>query len=75
MGKNSTPLAGYLSSHASVPDAGFVAYLAALENISAVLPDVARSIVSELADQRSNLKMIASENYSSLAVQLAQATY
>ena len=68
-----SPLAEYL---ASAPpdgvDAPFVAYLASLESISAVDPDVARSIVSELADQRGNLKMIASENYSSLAVQLAQ---
>ena len=75
MDQNSTPLTGYLSSSASVgtiTDAGFIAYLSALESISTVSPDVARSIVSELADQRSNLKMIASENYSSLAVQLAQ---
>ena len=68
-----SPLAEYL---ASAPpdgvDATFVAYLASLQSISAVDPGVARSIVSEIADQRGNLKMIASENYSSLAVQLAQ---
>ena len=34
-------------------------------------PEVARSIVQELADQRSNIKLIASENYSSLATQCA----
>ncbi len=68
-----SPLAEYLASAPSDGvDASFVAYLASLESISAVDPDVARSIVSELADQRGNLKMIASENYSSLAVQLAQ---
>ncbi len=33
--------------------------------------EVARSIVRELADQRSNIKLIASENYSSLATQCA----
>lgn len=33
---------------------------------------MASAIASELADQRSNLKLIASENYSSLATQLAQ---
>ncbi len=72
MAKDS-PLAEYL---ASTPpggvDASFVAYLASLQSISEVDPGVARSIVSEIADQRGNLKMIASENYSSLAVQLAQ---
>ena len=71
-----SPLASYLSRAAAsgdAPDAGFIAYLASLQQISTVSPDVARSIVAELADQRGNLKMIASENFSSLAVQLAQA--
>jgi len=69
-----SPLARYLADAAasgSAPDAGFVAYLASLEQVSAVSPEVAGAIVSELADQRRNLKMIASENFSSLAVQLA----
>jgi len=35
-----------------------------------VSPEIARSIVQELADQRANLKLIASENYCSLATQL-----
>ena len=71
----SSPLAGYLSRAADgevEPDARFVAYLASLEQVSTVAPEVARAIVSELAAQRANLKMIASENFSSLAVQLAQ---
>ena len=51
-------------------DGGFVAYLAALEQIAAVSPLVASHIVQELADQRSHLKLIASENYSSLVCQL-----
>ncbi len=50
---------------------GFLAYLANLECVSRVAPEVARSIVQELADQRSNIKLIASENYSSLATQCA----
>ncbi len=49
----------------------FLAFLSSLETISRVAPEVSRSIVQELADQRSNLKLIASENYSSLASQLA----
>jgi glycine hydroxymethyltransferase len=53
-------------------DPGAVAFFAGLETVGAVSPGVARSIVSELHDQRSNIKLIASENYSSLAVQLAQ---
>jgi len=52
-------------------DGAFVAYLAALGQVAAVLPEVAASIVRELADQRNNLKLIASENYCSLPTQLA----
>ena len=52
---------------------GFLAYLANLECVARVAPDVAKSIVHELADQRSNIKMIASENFSSLATQCAMA--
>jgi glycine hydroxymethyltransferase len=46
-------------------------YIANLSTVAAAAPNVARSIVQELADQRSNLKLIASENYCSLATQLA----
>jgi glycine hydroxymethyltransferase len=52
---------------------GFLAYLANLECVRRVAPEVARSIVQELADQRANIKMIASENFSSLATQCAMA--
>lgn len=48
-----------------------IAYLAALDYIGASSPSIAHHIVQELKDQRSYLKLIASENYSSLAVQLA----
>jgi glycine hydroxymethyltransferase len=49
----------------------FVAYAAALDQVASVSPLVASHIVKELADQRSHLKLIASENFSSLATQLA----
>lgn len=62
----------YLSRHDhSEIDPGFLVYLASLERVASVSPNVARSIMQELADQRSNIKLIASENYSSLAVQSA----
>ena len=48
-----------------------IAFLASLDHISIQSPLVADTILKELSDQRSYLKMIASENYSSLAVQLA----
>jgi glycine hydroxymethyltransferase len=51
------------------------AYKNALEVISAASPEVAAAIVQELKDQRSHLKLIASENYSSLAVQLAMGNW
>jgi glycine hydroxymethyltransferase len=52
-------------------DSAAAAFYAALDHLSAAAPPVARAIVQELRDQRANLKLIASENYSSLATQLA----
>ena len=67
-----TVLANYLSQlEGQAPDAGAAAYYAALDAVAAGSPGVARSIVSELRDQRRHVKLIASENYSSLATQLA----
>ncbi|RME51503.1 MAG: glycine hydroxymethyltransferase, partial [Caldilineae bacterium] len=67
-----TPLQTYLTqTPPEQVDAGFVAYIASLTEVARVSPAVARSIVQELADQRANLKLIASENYCSLATQLA----
>lgn len=48
-----------------------VAYLAQLEEVRKVSPLVASRIVRELDNQRSHLKLIASENYSSPAVHLS----
>jgi glycine hydroxymethyltransferase len=48
-----------------------IAYLASLDHIETVSPLITASIIQELKDQRSHLKLIASENFSSLAVQLA----
>jgi glycine hydroxymethyltransferase len=55
-------------------DPAATAFYATLDAVGAALPDIARAIAAELRDQRSNLKLIASENFSSLAVQLAQGT-
>lgn len=52
-------------------DAGFLGYLCALTKTGEVAPEAARAVVRELADQRRYLKLIASENYSSLSTQLA----
>lgn len=51
-------------------DSAAIAYLAALDHIQKENPEVAFGIVKELQDQRTHLKLIASENYSSLATQL-----
>lgn len=48
-----------------------ISYLAALDEIGTVSPEISRIIEQELVDQRTHLKLIASENYSSYAVQLA----
>ncbi len=52
-------------------DVGFLGYLSSLSKVAEVSPETAASIVKELSDQRKNLKLIASENYSSLNTQLA----
>ena len=48
-----------------------IAYLASLDHIGSVAPDVRDAVLAEIGAQRSQLKLIASENYSSYAVQLA----
>ena len=73
MSQNSA-LANFLSGLSSTRDdlpTAFIAYLAALDQVASVSPEVAKAIVKELTDQSNSLKMIASENYSSIAVQLA----
>jgi glycine hydroxymethyltransferase len=52
-------------------DLATISYLANLDYLSIKCPDVAKAIIQEIKDQRSYVKLIASENYSSLAVQLA----
>jgi glycine hydroxymethyltransferase len=59
-------------THASSFSAGALAFWAGLDHVHATSPVVARAILRELVEQRSSVKLIASENYSSLAVQLAQ---
>jgi glycine hydroxymethyltransferase len=51
--------------------AAAIAYMASLDHIRTEMPLISDKIVQELKDQRSHLKLIASENFSSLAVQLA----
>lgn len=52
-----------------------VAYLAALDQIDTIAPEISSCIVQELNDQRSHVKLIASENYSSYSVQLAMGNW
>jgi len=70
--KTKNILGEYLSKTKRVKqNTAMLAYVANLTKVAEVVPNIARSIVQELADQRSNLKLIASENYSSLSTQLA----
>lgn len=52
-----------------------IASLAALDHLQATHPEVAKCILQELQDQRAYLKLIASENYCSLATQLAMGNW
>ena len=56
-------------------DPAGTAYTAALEVVAAAEPDVAVAIAGELASQRQQLKLIASENYASPAVLLAMGNW
>lgn len=49
----------------------FLAYIAALDQVSSVSKSTASSIVKELENQRTSLKLIASENYTSFPTQFA----
>ncbi|MEX2305362.1 MAG: DegT/DnrJ/EryC1/StrS family aminotransferase, partial [Waddliaceae bacterium] len=68
--KTPTRLEKYLENHPKA-ESSAIAFIAALDHLEKSYPQVANHIIQELKDQRSNLKLIASENYSSLSVQLA----
>ena len=53
------------------PDPAALTFYASLDQMRSVDPLVADRVVAELVDQRANIKLIASENYASLAVQQA----
>ncbi|MEM9158177.1 MAG: glycine hydroxymethyltransferase [Verrucomicrobiota bacterium] len=67
-----SPVSEYLSS-VSAEDANpaFLSYLCNLQQVAAVNAPIAASVVKELEDQRNNLKLIASENFTSLNTQAA----
>ncbi len=65
-----TKLKKYLNNKQQ-KDTSAIAFLASLDVIAKKSPIIAKAILQELKDQRSFLKLIASENYSSMAVQLA----
>ncbi len=66
------PVALYLSKTAPDKiDTALLAYLCNLQETAQVAPEIAASIVKELENQRKRVKLIASENYCSMAVQLA----
>ncbi|MBO4425183.1 MAG: glycine hydroxymethyltransferase [Spirochaetales bacterium] len=66
-----TVLRRYLDEHRDDLNDVMTAYVAQLDAISQVDPLVASRIVGEIRNQRSHLKLIASENYSSPACHLA----
>lgn len=70
---SSPRLTRYLSQLAGKPIVPSVAaFLASLDAVEAKSPNIAQAIATELRDQRTHLKLIASENFCSLATQLAQ---
>jgi len=71
-GMSKNPIASYLASTSPEKvDTGLLAYLCNLAETAKVAPEIAASIVKELENQRKRIKLIASENYCSLPVQLS----
>ncbi len=71
-----TRLKEFLKSHPDIDDhLDTISALAALDYIEKRSPTIAHNIEKELIDQRNSLKLIASENYTSLAVQLAMGNW
>ena len=68
---NSSVLAKYLKERKDDLNEVMTAYVAQLDTVAKVSPLVASRIVGELRNQRSHLKLIASENYSSPSCHLA----
>jgi glycine hydroxymethyltransferase len=69
---STNPVAAYLA--ATSPErvnTSLLAYLCNLQETAKLAPEIAASIVKELENQRKRVKLIASENYCSMAVQLA----
>jgi len=70
--QTSSPVFEYLSSRSPEDtNVAMLSYVANLQQVAAVNAPIAASIVQELEDQRSNLKLIASENFTSLNTQAA----
>jgi len=66
------PVAEYLAAVSPEKiDPSMLAYICNLTEVAKVTPEIASSIVLELENQRKRVKLIASENYCSMAVQLA----
>src|SRR4051812_44328158 len=56
-------------------DVNAIAFAAALDSVAAVDPTIAAAVAQELIAQRTNLKLIASENFASLPVLLAMGNW
>lgn len=67
----STPLENYVALCNGKLNTAMTAYVANLQQVAQVAPEIAADVVKELATQRRHLKLVASENYCSLNVQSA----
>lgn len=67
----SSPLEDYVKECNGNLNPAMTAYVANLQMVSKVAPEIAADIVNELENQRNHLKLVASENYCSLSTQLA----
>lgn len=67
----SSPLENYVKKCGGNLNPVMTAYVANLQTVAQTAPDIAASVVNEIENQRKHLKLVASENYCSMATQLA----
>src|SRR5687768_16749560 len=75
MAQTPNRLQRYLAANGTNIVPNVAAVLASLDAVEAVSPKVAHAIAQELRDQRSHLKLIASESYSVVDRQLVQGDW
>ena len=69
--KNGYTIGNYLASYCGKATAVMCSFVANLHQVAFANPSIDSDVLKEIENQRTHLKLVASENYCSLAVQAA----